>query len=147
MRLITSVVLVFASIGFLASCEKKIDNPLSDPRPAIRNTVFTAKPTKGGESLTSPIDENYTNETPPRYLMKHEFGNLGIEVGCQYIGKGTVNDDGIVDNNSKVDVYLVSVKTGDNPTEYEAVFYQGGDNVVVDRPEIVISFNQDRANN
>jgi len=90
MRSKTSVVLFFASIGFLASCEKKIDNPLSDPHPAIKNTVFTAKPTKEG-SLVSPIGKSYTNEIPPRYLMKHEFGNLGIEVGYQYIGKGIVS--------------------------------------------------------
>ena len=146
MRSIMSLVLVFAGIGFLTSCDKKIDNPLSDPSPAIKNTVFTAKPTKEG-SLVSPIGKNYTNETPPRYLMKHEFGNLGIEVGYQYIGKGIVNDNGILNDNSKVDVYLISLKIGDKPTEYEAVFYEGGNKVVVDRPEIEISFNQDKANN
>jgi hypothetical protein len=146
MRSKTSVVLFFASIGFLTSCEKKIDNPLSDPHPAIKNTVFTAKPTKEG-SLVSPIGQSYTNEIPPRYLMKHEFGNLGIEVGYQYIGKGIVNDNAIVNDNSKVDVYLISLKIGDKPTEYEAVFYEGGNKVVVDRPEIEISLNQDKANN
>ena len=140
MRSITSVVLLFATIGFLTSCEKKIDNPLSDPRLAITNTVFTAKPTKGGESLTSPIMKSRTNETPPRYQMKHEFGNLGIEVGYQYIGKG------IVDDNSKVDVYLISLRIGDKPTEYESVFYEGGIKVI-DRPEIRMSFSQDKANN
>ncbi|MCP4258911.1 MAG: hypothetical protein GY774_15620 [Planctomycetes bacterium] len=141
MKSIATVVLFITSIVFLTSCEKKIDNALSDPRPAIQNTIFTAKPTKGGESLTSPIIKSYTNETPPRYQMKHEFGNLGIEVGYQYIGQGIVND------NSRVDVYLISLKIGNNPTEYEAVFYKGGNKVVVDCPEIVISFNQDRANN
>ena len=140
MRSIMSVVLFLASIGFLTSCEKKIDNPLSDPHPAIKNTVFTAKPTKGGESLTSPIMRSYTNETPPRYRMKHEFGDLGIEVGYQYIGKGIVNDK------SKVDVYLISLKISDKPTEYEAVFYEGGIKVI-DRPEIKLTFNQDKANN
>jgi hypothetical protein len=140
MRSITSVVLVFASVGLLASCDKKIDNPLSDPRPAIRNTVFTAKPTKGG-SLVSPIGKTFTNETPPRYLMQHEFCNLGIEVGCQYVGKGIVNDI------SRVDIYLISLKIGDKPTEYEAVFYEGGNKVVLDRPEIEISFSQNKANN
>jgi len=140
MRSMMSVVLFITSIVFLTSCEKKIDNPLSGPRPAIQNTVFTAKPTKGGESLTSPIMKSHTNETPPRYQMKHEFGNLGIEVGYQYIGKGIVND------NSKVDVYLISLKIGDKPTEYEAVFYEGGIKVI-DRPEIKLSFSQDKANN
>lgn len=140
MKSIATVVLFITSIVSLTSCEKKIDNPLSDPRPAIQNTVFTAKPTKGGESLTSPIMKSYTNETPPRYQMKHEFGNLGIEVGYQYIGQGIVND------NSKVDVYLISLKIGDKPTEYEAVFYEGGIKVI-DRPEIKLSFSQDKANN
>ncbi len=139
MRSITSVVLFFATISFLASCEKKIDNPLSDPSPAIKNTVFTAKPTKGGVSLTSPIMKSYTNETPPRYQMKYEFGDLEIEVGYQYIGKGIVNDDGIVNGNSKVDVYLISLKIGDKPTEYEAVFYGGGIKVI-ERPEIKLTF-------
>ena len=72
--------------------------------------------------------------------MKHEFGNLGIEVGYQYIGKGIVND------NSKVDIYLISLKIGDTPTEYEAVIYEGGIKVI-DRPKIKLSFNQDKANN
>ncbi len=142
-----SVVLVFGVIYLLASCDKKIDKPLSDRRPAINNTVFTAKPTKGGGSLTSPIEKNYTNDTPRRYLMKHEFGNSGIEVGYEYIGKGIVNDNGKVNDNSKVDVYVISLKIGDKPTEYEAVIYEGGNKVVVDRPEIEISFNQDKANN
>lgn len=140
MRSITPVVLLFATIGFLTSCEKKIDNPLIDPRPALKNTVFTAKPTKGEESLTAPIMKSHTNDTPPRYQMKHEFGNLGIEVGYQYIGKG------IVDDNSEVDVYLISLKIGDKPTGYEAVFYEGGIKVI-DRPEIRMSFSQDKADN
>ena len=146
MRSIISVVLIFASFGFLGSCSKKIDNPLSDPHPAIKNTVFTAKTANEG-TLSSPIEKNYTNETPPRYRMKHEFGNLVTEVGYQYIGRGIVNDDSPANSNSKVDVYLISLKIGEKPTEYKAVFYQGGNKVVVDRPEIVISFNQDRANN
>lgn len=134
----TAIVLLFiTSIIFLASCEKKLDNPLSDPRPSFPDTIFTAKPTKGQGSLKSPIMENYTNETPPRYQMKHEFGNLGIEVGYQYIGKGIVNDD------SKVDVYLISLRIGNQPTEYEAVFYEGGIKAI-DRPEIQLSFNQDK---
>jgi hypothetical protein len=140
MRSITLVVLLFASIGFLTSCEKKINNPLSDPHPAIKNTVFTAKPTEGGGLLTSQIMRSYTNETPPRYQMKHEFGDLGIEVGYQYIGKGIIND------NSKVDVYLISLRIGDKPTEYEAVFYEGGSKVI-DRPEIKLTFKQEKANN
>ena len=78
--------------------------------------------------------------------MKHEFDNLGIEVGYQYVGKGIVNDDGIVNDNSKVDVYLISLRIGDKPTEYEAVFYEGGTKVI-DRPEIKLSFDQDKANN
>jgi hypothetical protein len=140
MRSVMSVVLLFAGIAFLTSCEKKLHNPLSDPHPAIKDTVFTAKPTKGGESLTSQIMRSYTNETPPRYQMKHEFGDLGIEVGYQYIGKGIVND------NSKVDVYLISLRFGDEPTEYEAVFYEGGSKVI-DRPEIKLTFKQEKANN
>jgi hypothetical protein len=140
MRVATLVVLIFASIGFLGSCNKKINNPLSDPLPAIRNTVFTAK-TPNGESVSSPIEGNMSNETPPRYEARHEFGNLGIEVGFQYIGKGIVN---IKD---KVDVYLISYKIGDKPAQYEAVFYEGGNKVLVERPEIVISFTQDNANN
>jgi len=47
------------------------ESQLNDPLPAIRGTVFTAKPTNAGESLVTPIEGNRTNETPPRYGAKH----------------------------------------------------------------------------
>ena len=136
MRSITLVVLVFVVIGLLTSCEKSTDNPQSDTQLVFKNTIFTAKPTNAEESVNSPISKNHTNENPPKYSMKHEFGNLGIEVGYQYIGNG------IVDDNSKVDVYLISLKVGDKPTEYQAIYYDGTSKVI-DYPEIQISFHQD----
>jgi hypothetical protein len=140
MRLSLLIALAFTGITILTSCDKKIVNPLNDPLPAIRGTVFTAKPTNEGGSLVSPVEGNRTNETPPRYGAKHEFGNLGIEVGYQYIGKGIVRDT------SKVDVYLISIKVGDNPVEYESVIYEGGQKVIIERPEIIISVHQDKSN-
>ncbi len=140
MRLIIPSFIVLTGVMFLASCERKIENPLSNPLPAIRGTVFTAKPTNAGESSITPIEGNRTNETPPRYMAKHEFGNLGIEVEYQYIGKGIVRET------SKVDVYLISIKIGDNPVEYESIIYEGGQKVILDRPEIIISAHQDKSN-
>ena len=139
MRTNLIIALTFIGITILASCERKIENPLNDPLPAIRGTVFTAKPTNAGESLVTPIEGNCTNETPPRYMAKHEFGNLGIEIGYQYIGKGIVRET------SKVDVYLISIKVGDKPIEYEAVIYEGGQKVIIDRPELIISVHQDKS--
>jgi hypothetical protein len=140
MRLSLLIALALTGITILTSCDKKIVNPLNDPLPAIRGTVFTAKPTSGGGSFVTPIEGNRTNETPPRYGAKHEFGNLGIEIGYQYIGKGIVRET------SKVDVYLISIKVGDKPIEYEAVIYEGGQKVIIDRPEIIISVHQDTSN-
>ena len=51
-----------------------------------------------------------------RYFVEHEFMNWGIEVGCQYVGKGMTTRDGGADSPSKVDVYLISLKIGDKPT-------------------------------
>ena len=140
MRTYLLIALAFTGITILASCERKIENPLNDPLPAIRGTVFTAKPTNSGESLTTPIEWNKTNEIPPRYLTKHEFGNLGIAIGYQYVGKG------IIGERSKVDVYLISVKIGDKPIEYEPIMYEGRQKVIIDRPEITISVHQDKSN-
>lgn len=138
MRSKALVVLVFVGVGILASCENEpqIQNLVSGPHPAIENTVLTAK-LADGESMVSPIEKNYTNETPPRYLMNHKFGNAGIEVGCQYIGRG------VVDRMSKVDVYMISLKIGDGPVEHQAVVYEGGRMVIVERPQIEITLNQD----
>ena len=139
MKLFIQYLLVLTGIVFIASCDKRIENPQNDPLPAIRGTVFTAKPTNGG-SLVTPIEGNRTNETPPRFRAKHEFGNLGIEIGYQYIGKGIVREV------SKVDVYLISIKIGDKPIEYEPIIYEGGQKVIIERPEIVISVHQDKSN-
>ncbi len=73
-------------------------------------------------------------------MVKHEFGNLGIEIGYQYIGKG------IAANMSKIDVYLISLKIGDKPIEYESIIYEGGQKVIIDRSEILISVHQDKSN-
>jgi hypothetical protein len=140
MRTNLLIALAFAGITILASCERKIENPLNDPLPAIRGTIFTAKPTNGGGSSITPIEGNRTNETPPRYMAKHEFGNLDIEIGYQYIGKGIVRET------SKADVYLISIKVGDKPIEYEAIIYEGGQKVIIIRPEIIISVHQDKSN-
>ena len=134
------IALAFAGITILASCERKIENPLNDPLPAYRGAVFTAIPANANVSSTIPNEGNKTNETPPRYMAKHEFGNLGIEIGYQYIGKG------IAANMSKIDVYLISLKIGDKPIEYESIIYEGGQKVIIDRPEILISVHQDKSN-
>ena len=82
--------------------------------------------------------------TPSHFIRNEvldiEFGNLGIVIGYQYIGKGIVRET------SKVDVYLISIKVGDKPIEYEAVIYEGGQKVVIDRPEMTISVHQDKSN-
>ena len=140
MRLSIPFLLALTGVVFLASCERKIESPLSDSLPAIRGTVFTAKPTNAGVSSTFPVEGNKSNETPPRYATRHEFGNLGIEVGYQYIGKGMVRET------SKVDVYLISIKIGDKPIEYKPIIYEGGQKVIIERPEIVISVHQDKSN-
>jgi len=57
-------------------------------------------------------------------------------IGYQYIGKGFLNET------AAVDVYLVSLKMGDKATEYECVIYEGGRKVVIDRPEVVVSLDQ-----
>ena len=137
MRLIILTIIVCVAIVSLSSCEK-IESPLSDSLPTFRNTVFTAKATNGG-SFVCPIEGNKTNEIPPRYLAKNEFGDLGIEIGYQYIGKGLVKET------SRIDVYLISLKIGDKPVEYEPIIYEGGQKVVIDRPEIKVSFHQEKS--
>jgi hypothetical protein len=134
-KFLVPTILALASVALVASCEKKIANPLDDPKPAIENTVFVAKPTAGPASMSAPVVGNYTNETPPRYTARHGFGN-GLEVGYQYVGKGVTGESDICD------VYLVSVKIGDEPAEYQAVYYEGGDKLVFDRPEVKISLQQ-----
>ena len=114
----------------------KVANLVSGYAPIIKNALFVAKPSKGG-AATAPIDNCLTNETPPRYFQRGEFGNERIGFGFQYIGRGQV------DQTSTVDVYLIYVKIGDQPEENIPVIYSGGDKVVVDRPEIHISINQD----
>jgi len=130
------IVIVIVIIGFLGSCRKKnIDNFQSAPSPIIHNTVFTAKITNG-ESYITPIEKGKTNELPPRYMANHEFGNSGIEVGYQYIGKG------LLDDKSQADVYLVSIKFKDKPTEYKTILYNGGNEIIKEHQEIEISFTQ-----
>ena len=112
-------------------------NLVSGYDPIIKNALFVAKPSKGG-SAVAPMDKPTTNETPPRYHLRHSFRNERIVVGYQYVGRA------VVDHNSKVDVYLILLKIGDQPEENIPVIYSGGDQVVVDCPEIVISISQGR---
>lgn len=123
------------------SCQKTIANPLDSPQPAIKNTVFVAKPATHGGWMSSPVGGSYTNQSPPRYRTNHTFGNEGIAVGYQYIGKGVAGE-----NTAVCDVYIVSLKVGDSPTEYQAAYYEGGDKVLFDRPEINVSFTQEAEN-
>jgi hypothetical protein len=113
----------------------KVANHVSGYDPIIKNALFVAKPGKGGAAITR-IDKSITNEIPPRYIVRHVFGDERIAVGYQYVGRG------VVDHTSKVDVYLIHVKVGDQPEEYIPVVYSGGHKVVVDRPEIHISISQ-----
>jgi len=114
----------------------KVANLVSGYAPIIKNALFVAKPSKGGAAIT-PIDKSFTNETPPRYTARNGFRNERIVVGHQYVGRG------VVDHTSKVDVYLIHVKIGDQPEENIPIIYSGGNVVVVDRPEIHISIRQD----
>ena len=139
MKSLVSVFLVFAVAISMTSCEKKIANPLSDPEPALKNTVLTMK-VKGSVWFEAPIEGNHSNETPPRFMIRHIASPSGIEVGCQYVGKG------VVDDYSTDDVYLISLKTGEEkPTEYDLFLYEGGNQVAVVREEIEIAFMQQEA--
>ncbi len=129
-------ILTFVSI-LLCSCDKKNANNPNDNLPAVKDTVFVAK-IADGESCYSAVEENKTNDHIPRFMARHVFGNSRIEVGWEYIGKGSKG------SNSKADVYLISFRIGDKPVQYEAVFYEGGNKVIIDRPEVVISFTQIR---
>ena len=147
MRLTNAVIPVVVSIGCLASCGSGVANPISAFRPAYENTVFTAIPSNN-ERLVAPVVENHTNESPPRFMMSpHEFGGLGIEVGYQYIGRGVIEAPGVMDAEPRVaDVYLVSIRTGKQAIEYEAVWYNGEDEVVLERPGIKVMFGREGNN-
>ena len=79
------------------------------------------------------MDVNTSNQTPPRHFVRNSFHNEKMDVGCQYVGRAEV------DLTSKVDVYVISVKIGDQPEENIPVVYSGGNKVVVDRPEVQVS--------
>jgi hypothetical protein len=116
------------------SCRPKgVTNLVSGSDPAIRGTIFTAV-IPDGASVVSPVEQNRTNENPPRYGGRHEFGDSGVTAGYQYVGRAQVDKTAIVD------VYLVSLKIGTNAEEQVPVVYAGGEKVVVDRPEVKISF-------
>lgn len=118
----------------LASCRPKgVMNVVSGYDPAVGGAVFTAT-LSPSESADSPVEQNRTNEDPPRYGARLGLGNGSVTVGYQYVGRAQV------DQASLVDVYLVSVKIGTNAEEYVPVVYAGGEKVVVDRPEVKISF-------
>jgi len=112
-------------------------NLVSGYDPIIKNALFVAKPSKGGAAV-APMDKPTSNETPPRYHLRTTIGNGNerITVGYQYVGRA------VVDQTSRVDVYLILLKMGDQPEEHIPVIYSGGDQVVVDCPEIVISISQ-----
>jgi hypothetical protein len=124
----------FLPVLVLCALSCRPTNLVSSYDPAIRGTIFTAA-TGQGESAVSPVEQNKTNEDLPRYGTRHEFGNSGVTVGFQYVGRAQV------DNDSIVDVYLVSLKIGGNAEEHVPVVYSGGEKVVVDRPEVKISFS------
>lgn len=112
-----------------------VANLISGYSPIIKNTILVAKTHKGWESSTTRMDQPTTNESPPRHIV-HVSANH-VSYGCQYVGRA---ED--VDHVTVLDVYLISVKIGDQPAENIPVIYSGGDKVLVDRPEIQLSFSQ-----
>jgi hypothetical protein len=116
------------------SCRPKgVMSVVSGYDPALGGAVFTAT-LSPSESADSPVEQNRTNEDPPRYGARLGLGNGSATVGYQYVGRAQV------DQTSLVDVYLVSVKIGTGAKEYVPVVYAGGEETVGDRPEVKISF-------
>ena len=132
----------------LPAADAKVANLVSGYAPIFKNAVFVVKPSKGG-GASSSIDKGVTNETPPRYMQGMGLGGIMEEgarrgesriwVEYQYVGRGVVD----ARTPPVVDVYLISLRIGDQPEENISVIYSGGDKIVVDRPEIQISINQD----
>jgi hypothetical protein len=136
MRLSKVCLLLFIA-SFALSCNRnRVENLVSGYDPIIKNATFVIS-RNGRVWATAPMDKPTTNETPPRYIVRTGFPNEQLDVGCQYVGRAEVN------LTSKADVYLISVKIGDQPEENVPVVYSGGNKVVVDRPEVQISFRQD----
>jgi outer membrane lipoprotein-sorting protein len=115
----------------------KVKNLVSGYDPIIKNTIFVTKSGngKGGVSSTSLMDMPTSNENPSRHNV--QISNGEVSVGCQYVGRAGLNHD-----MSKVDVYVISVKIGDQPEENIPVIYSGGEKIVVNRPEIQLSLMQ-----
>jgi hypothetical protein len=125
----------------ICACGKgKVENLVSGFDPLITDAVFTAT-VPGGVTFSAPIVENITNESPPRYRIRNEFGNEGVSVGCQYVGRA------VIDDTRKVDVYLISLKMGDAPEEHFPVIYSGGNKRIIEREEISISLTQQAGSN
>jgi hypothetical protein len=128
---------VVVSVGVLVLVvlgrkSEEINNLVSGYDPAISGTILTMVGADGA-SVTSAIDKLTTNENPPRYLGRYQFGDGGVVAGCQYVGRAVVH------NVSTADVYVISLQINGEAEEYVPVVYSGGDTVVVDRPGIRIS--------
>lgn len=111
------------------------------------NAVFVAE--AGNEGGRSPVAGNYSHApdgSPLTYAGGWGFQNGTVEIKYQFVGAAFCP---VVPGNGKewedADVYVVHVLAAGQSAESIPVIYRGGEQVVLDRPELRLTIDEGRS--
>jgi len=115
-------------------------DPLPKPEPIIQNTYLVVE--INSENQMSHSFDMEGNEV--WHSIQNLPGEPKIEIGCQFVGQALAPDrvHGSKIKSKHTDIYLVSLKVGQELINHYPIQYFGGEKTVVDRSEVKVYFTQ-----